>query len=289
MKNIHTILKRFKFYLHKKLKRRRVLKKLERIDVDTLKSVAFALRDVINLNITKEEKFWIEKIEKLRRKLNTLTMQIIIEDYGAGAPDINLTEDDIHKGRILKKTIGEAVKGSVSYIKGLTLFKLARELKPSICLELGTALGISSSYIAAALELNSIGNLITIEGAKSVAEIARENFKKLGLSRIYSEIGRFQDILELVINEDKPIDFVFIDGHHDEYATLNYFETIFPSLSDNAILVFDDIRWSKGMKRAWKTLIDDVRFKYTIDLFEIGICIISNSNNKKESFKSFLK
>ena len=48
--------------------------------------------------------------------------------------------------------------------------------------------------------------------------------------------------MELIISEIKPIDFVFIDGHHEEGATLNYFKIIAPSLSYYAILGFDDIR-----------------------------------------------
>ncbi len=286
MKYIWKIVNKIWSYLFTK---ERLMHKLESADDYALKSVANALRNVLNYIILDAEKDWVEKIELIRKELLNSKKVITIEDYGAHAPNLNLTDEDMYKGKILKKTVGEATKSSISYNKGFLLFKLIREFKPSFCLELGTALGISASFQLAALEMNNKGRLITIEGAKSVAEIARENFKKLGLSRIYSEIGRFQDILELVINEVNPIDFVFIDGHHDEYATLNYFETIFPSLSDNAILVFDDIRWSKGMKRAWKTLINDARFKYTIDLFKIGICIISNSNNKKESFKSFLK
>ena len=114
--------------------------------------------------------------------------------------------------------------------------------------------------------MNNRGKLITIEGSKSVAEITRQNFKDLGLSRIYSEIGRFQDILELVINEI----------------------IIAPSLSDLAILVFNDLDWSKGMKRAWKAVISDNRIKFSINLIKMGICVISKSKNKKRNFKLLL-
>ena len=136
--------------------------------------------------------------------------------------------------------------------------------------------------------MNNRGKLITIEGSKSITEITRKNFKDLGLSRIYIEIGRFKDILELVINEIKPIDFVFIDSHQEEVATLNYFKIIAPSLSDHAILVFNDLNWSKGMKRAWKAVISDNRIKFSINLIKIGICVISKSKNKKRNFKLLL-
>ena len=286
MKYIRKIVKKIWSYLFTK---ERLMHKLESADDYTLKSVVNALRNVLNYIILDAEKDWVEKIELIRKDLLNSKKVITIEDYGAHAPNLNLTEEDMYKGKILKKTVGEATKSSISNNKGFLLFKLIRELKPSLCLELGTALGISASFQLAALEMNNKGRLITIEGAKSVAEIARENFKKLGLPRISVRIGKFQDILELVVNEIKPIDFVFIDGHHDKDATLNYFEKIYPSLSDKAILVFDDIRWSKGMKQAWKTLVKDIRIKFTIDLIEFGICIISNSNIKKQRFKLIIK
>jgi len=289
MKFTNIILKKFRNFFYKNLKRGIELRKLGSIDDNTLNSIVRALKHVINDNVSKEEKFWVDKIENLRRNLLNSTNEITIIDCGAISPNICLTAVEKDKGRILKKTIGEATKGSVPYIRGLLLFKLIREFQPLICLELGTALGISSSYQSAALELNNRGRIVTIEGTKSVAEVARQNHKILGLSRVITKIGKFKNVLETIINEIKPVDFVFIDGHHEETATLNYFNTIVPSLSDYAILVFDDIGWSKGMKRAWKALTQDNRIKFAINLIGIGICVISKSESKKRDFKLLLK
>ncbi len=289
MKIINNILRKIRNFFYKNLKRGIELRKLENINDDTLNSVVRALKHVISNKISQEEKFWVDKIENLRRNLLTSTNEITIVDYGAISPNTCLTEVEKDKGRIIKKTIGVAIKGSVPYTEGILLFKLVKEFQPSTCLELGTALGISSSYQSAALELNNRGRMVTIEGAKSVAELARENHKILGLSRVISKIGKFENVLEEIINEIKPVDFVFIDGNHEETATLNYFNTIAPSLSDYAILVFDDLRWSKGMKRAWKALTQDNRIKFAIDLIGMGILVISKSENKKRVFKLLLK
>ena len=72
------------------------------------------------------------------------------------------------------------------------------------------------------------------------------------------------------------VDFVFIDGHHDENATLSYFRQILPFLSDNAILAFDDIHWSCGMERAWNKIRKDRNLKMALDFFNVGICIFQN-------------
>ena len=69
-------------------------------------------------------------------------------------------------------------KGSKHYFWSLLLFKLIREFKPLNSVELGTCLGISGAYQAAAQKLNKSGRLITLEGAKSLASLAEKNLQK---------------------------------------------------------------------------------------------------------------
>lgn len=137
-------------------------------------------------------------------------------------------------------------------------------------------MGISTSFQAAALKLNGMGKIVTLEGAKSLASLAERHFQALGLDNANIVIGRFQDTLGEVLNAYKSVDYVFIDGHHDEKATLAYYEQIKPFLSERALLVFDDISWSEGMKGAWKTIMADERVKISVDLRQIGVCIIDS-------------
>ena len=189
------------------------------------------------------------------------------------------------KGRVITKAIGDACKTSKSHFWSFLLFKLIREFKPSTCLELGTALGISACYQAAALKLNQAGNLTTLEGADSLALLAKQHFQALGLDNVRVVIGRFQDTLDEVLNRQQPIDYAFIDGHHDEKATLDYFEQLAPFLSERAMLIFDDISWSEGMKRGWSAMEADSRVRISIDLETVGICIINNCMKRKQSCK----
>jgi len=137
-------------------------------------------------------------------------------------------------------------------------------------------LGISASFQAAALKLNAMGKIVTLEGADVLASLAERHFQTLGLDNANVVIGRFQDTLDEVLNAYKPVDYAFIDGHHDEKATLAYFEQIMPSLSQQTVLVFDDISWSEGMKRTWRTIMADERVKISIDLQQMGICVIDS-------------
>ena len=78
--------------------------------------------------------------------------------------------------------------------------------------------------------------------------------------------GRFQDTLQGVLQERAPVDYAFIDGHHDEHATLRYFDQIHPHLAETALVIFDDVAWSAGMRRAWDALQADERIRTVLDL-----------------------
>ena len=53
------------------------------------------------------------------------------------------------------------------------LYLLAREFKPQLALELGTNVGISSAYQAAALKLNGRGKLVTLESSPYRLRLAK--------------------------------------------------------------------------------------------------------------------
>lgn len=225
-------------------------------------------------------------IESLRNELNASSTEISVVDHRAWWPDLDLTAEEMYQEKVVTRTIGEVCRiASLPHVWTHLLFRLIREFKPSVCLELGTCLGISAAYQAAVLELNHRGRLVTLEGAESLASLARDNFKSLGLKRVVMSVGRFRDKLGEVLDAKAPIDFVFIDGHHDERATLALFEQIFPFLSESAVLVFDDIDWFKGMHRAWDVMCSDKRIKISVDLFRVGICIIARFPEEKQSFK----
>jgi cephalosporin hydroxylase len=236
-----------------------------------------SIRETLQDDVAPDEKKWIKRIELLREELNHSTAEISIVSYGAGKPALSLTNEEMDRGRVVTRTTGEVSRtASKQYFWSLLLFKLIRKFRPSFCLELGTCLGISASFQAAALKLNGTGKIVTLEGSELLASLAKGHFQSLGLDNITVVTGRFRDTLSEVLNLDKSIDYAFIDGHHDEKATLAYFEQITPFLADGALLVFDDISWSGGMRRAWKTIISDERVKISVDLWQIGICIIDS-------------
>lgn len=172
------------------------------------------------------------------------------------------------------QTIGAATKVSRSPRGALLLYQFIREFKPQLVVELGTNVGISAAYQAAALNDNANGGrLVTLEASPYRLRLAKSLHAKLGLENITYVQGLFSDTLQAALAEHGQVDLAYIDGHHQYQPTLDYFDALWRSSRQTAIFVFDDIRWSEGMLRAWTQLRADPRLDITVDLGSIGLGI----------------
>ena len=174
--------------------------------------------------------------------------------------------------REVTRAVRAVCRSSVPPHEGRVLYHLIRQFRPRRCLELGTCLGISAAYQAAALTMNGAGRLVTLEGSAALARLAEAHLEGLGLPGVEIVTGRFAEALPAVLPAHSPIDFVFIDGHHDPAAMQTYYGLLVPYLADGAVLVFDDIFWMSGMRHAWTALTADRRIRATVDLLTVGIC-----------------
>lgn len=241
---------------------------LESSKDDAAVSVAEAIRDTFYRTPSEREQAHIDAIERYRTSLEASREKLEILDFGAHAasPD----------GVVVHRTLGEvAVTSSKPRRWALLLFYLIQRLVPDRCLEFGTCVGISTLYQSSSLSLNGSGTIVTMEGAPALSAVAQNGFSQFDYGNITAVVGKFNDVVTPVIAEYQPFDLVFIDGHHERNATIDYFERILPSVSRNAVVIFDDIHWSKGMKEAWKTIVRHRRVKYSVDLYQLGIVIVS--------------
>lgn len=265
-----------------------MLRKLRSED-PTSRSLARAVEQFLKRTVSQEEEEYIDKIEALRRKLAASLKQVSVIDYGAVSSKGIVSPDEKAQGRTVQRTVGQTCKaGSMPPIWGLLLFRLIREFKPVSGLELGTSLGISTAYQSSAMEINRAGKFVSLEGSPALADLARVNLRILGLERATVKTGPFQNTMGDALEGAKPVDYALIDGHHEEHATVRYFEQIFPFLADDAIVVFDDVSWSAGMRRAWNRITADSRVQVSVDFSKLGICVMKGSRQPKQSFKCHL-
>jgi predicted O-methyltransferase YrrM len=214
------------------------------------------LFDFVRYVISEKNPFYIfAEIEKQRSKLLNDNTIIQKNDFGTRASK-------------QFKVCDIASKSICSPRKGQLLCRIVNYLKLNNVLELGTSFGISTAYIAS---LSNTRKCVTLEGCENTANIARQTFSELNLSNIEVITGNIDNTIQNALNKLSIIDFVYIDANHTFDATMRYFELILPKLNEKAVIVLDDIYWSKEMKQAWELIKLHSKVTSTFDLYHFGI------------------
>jgi len=213
-----------------------------------------------------------KKVERLRKQLLHDSRLFVVEDFGAGGEFLKEHEKSIN-------SIARNAAKSKKY--GQVLFRMIKYYGPSTILELGTSLGITTSYLSMA---KPDARLITMEGSKKIADVAKQNFKTLELKNVDLIEGNFDNTLSTVVCGLSSVDFAFIDGNHRQGPTERYFKELLAKTNNDSILVFDDIHWSSEMEAAWETIKKDASVTCSIDLFFIGIVFFRKEFKEKQHF-----
>lgn len=209
----------------------------------------------------------VASIEKLRGGYIKNESLIKITDLGAGSS----ADHSIHR------SISSIARSAVSNKRKCELlFRIAYHFQANQILELGTSLGIATSYLA------HVAPVTTIEGCPKISSIGQQTLKKSNL-HANCLIGEIEDHLRSLIKEPRRFDLIFADGNHQKDPTLLYFDLVNQLLpSTGGVIVFDDIYWSKGMTEAWNIIKQDARVTKSIDLFEMGLVYVGHQFSYKE-------
>jgi predicted O-methyltransferase YrrM len=103
-------------------------------------------------------------------------------------------------------------------------------------LELGTGLGFSGLWIAAALR-HTGGTLLTVDADHEKSAAAQHTFARVGLADVVTT--RIATISETLSRLDQTFDFVFIDADKDRM--MEYWNLLQPHLAATATVVTDNI------------------------------------------------
>ena len=232
----------------------------------------FVFDFIVNVLNDDRDFYAFTQIEDLRKLLLKNENIIKVDDFGAGSVNLTSTErkvSDIARSSLKPKKYAQL------------LFRMVNYYQPETILEIGTSLGITTAYLSMA---GKQSKLITMEGAGTIAAIAKNNFKLLGLCNIELVKGNFDETLLSVIGQLSTVNFVFIDGNHRKEPTLQYFEQLLSITTNDTIIIFDDIHWSGEMEAAWKQIKKHPQVNCTIDLFFIGIVLLRKEFKERQHF-----
>ncbi|MBV9772480.1 MAG: class I SAM-dependent methyltransferase [Gemmatimonadetes bacterium] len=167
-----------------------------------------------------------------------------------------------------------AHRASINREWGTFLHLCSRSFGARTILELGGCAGISGCYLTASERCE---RFVTVEGSAELAALAAENLGRLS-DRAEVVNSLFDDALDRLLPTFRDgIGLAYLDGHHKYEATLHYLERLEPYLGGGALVVFDDIRLSRGMWKAWRTVEGREGFAATVDAGRFGLAVWAGS------------
>jgi predicted O-methyltransferase YrrM len=199
--------------------------------------------------------------------LNRNTIEVT--DFGAGSKVFKSNNRSISK---IAKTAG------ISSKRAELLYRIVHYFQPQNILEIGTSLGLAT----AALSLgNKKAKITTLEGCKNTIAVAQVNLQKVcctNVELITTEFGNFINAANL---KSKIFDLVYFDGNHQRQATLDYFEQLLPTITNDTVWILDDIHWSSQMEETWKIIQQHPKVTVTIDTFQWGFVFFRREQPKE--------
>lgn len=220
-------------------------------------------------------------LDDYRNSLLANKNTIEVTDFGAGSRVFNSNTREISK---IAQTAGISPKNAE------LLFRIVNYFQPNSILEIGTSLGLATSALSLG---NTSSKIITLEGCPNTMAVAEKmfqvssfKFSSNNVNFITTEFTSFLNNLKLeTLNKNKQqiFDLIYFDGNHSQKATLEYFELLLPTITNDSVWIFDDIHWSAEMENAWEIIKKHPKVKVTIDTFQWGI-VFFRAEQEKEHF-----
>ena len=148
--------------------------------------------------------------------------------------------------------------------------------KPKLILEIGTAIGYSTLWMAEYTDSDT--EIVTIERDEDRFEKARKNIKEFGYNNKVK--FKFGAAVEIVPYLRRKFDFIFIDAAKGQY--LNLFKMAEEKIKNNGIIVCDNVLY-KGLVRDNKKVDHKMR-TMVVNLRKFLIYLKNNKRFKTEVF-----
>lgn len=214
-----------------------------------------------------KSQFW-EEIERRRGEISLRNDLVTSPDPGSGS--INGS----------RQTLGQLLKSSAtSRQKGQFLARLSAFIRAEKVCELGTSAGIGTAYLYSMQQ----PAIFTVEGRSEVYEVARETMQVLNLEKVQCLHGLFEDHLDSLA-QNGAFDIVYIDGNHKVEPSLRYVNWAKNHLSEQGMIIIDDIYWSPEMTEAWNSIRNSSDVKLSLDFYHFGIISLNPAFREAQHF-----
>ena len=210
-------------------------------------------------------------LKEYRKSLLKNKNYIEVSDYGAGSKVFKSNKRQISK---IAQTAG------ISQKRAELLFRITKYFKPDSILELGTSLGLATSALALG---NTKSRIKTLEGCQNTIHQCQLQLQKFNINTVECINTEFSSYLKNFQLPTSNFQLIYFDGNHSKQSTLNYFELLLPTISNESVWIFDDIHWSLEMEEAWEIIKNHPQVTVSIDTFLWGI-VFFRTEQEKEHF-----
>ncbi len=208
-------------------------------------------------------------LKDYRKSLLQNKNSIEVTDFGAGSRVFKNNTRAIDQ---IAKTAG------ISANRAELLFRMVKYFQPTIILEIGTSLGLATSAISLG---NKNAKITTLEGCANTLKQCQLQLQKFNINNVNFINSEFSTYLKTINQQPLSINLIYFDGNHSKAATLNYFELLLPTITNETLWLFDDIHWSNDMQEAWEIIKIHPKVTVTIDVFQWGIVFFRNEQEKE--------
>lgn len=200
-----------------------------------------------------------EVLKEYRNSLLQNKNTIEVTDFGAGS-------------RIFKSNVRAidkiAKNAGISPKRAELLFRITNYFQPESILEIGTSLGLAASALSLG---NPKAKITTLEGCPETARQAKLQLQKFNCNNVESIAIEFTNYLKNHQPSAISYQLIYFDGNHSKKATLDYFNLLLPTITNETVWIFDDIHWSAEMEGAWQIIKNHPTVTVSIDTFQWGL------------------
>lgn len=208
-------------------------------------------------------------LKSYRKSLLENKTIIEVTDFGAGSRVFKSNKRQVSK---IAQTAGISPK------RAELLSQIVNYFQPESILEIGTSLGLATSALSLG---NPKAKITTLEGCENTLGIAKSQLEKFNFRNVERVATEFSSYLCNI--RHSTFDLIYFDGNHQKKATLDYFELLSPTITNESVWIFDDIHWSKDMEEAWEIIKNHPKVSVSIDTFQWGI-VFFRTEQRKEHF-----